>query len=72
MVNRQVRTKVPMYIPPSTASNHKSAQENDTAARQKQVYADKHRRAKQEVMLGDRVLLWQRQTTTKQPYDPDS
>ena len=31
MMNRQVRTKVPMYIPPSTASNHKAAKENDTA-----------------------------------------
>ena len=72
-MNRQVRTKVPMYIPPSTSSSHREAQQNDMAARQKQKeYADKHRRARQqEVKVGDKVLLWQKKTTTKQPYDPD-
>jgi hypothetical protein len=73
MMNRRVRTKVPMYIPPSTSSSHQDGQQNDTAARQKQkLYADKHRRARQqEVKVGDKVLLWQKKTTTKQPYDPD-
>ena len=73
MMNRTVRTKVPALIVPSTAVNHQEAQLNDTKARQKQkVYADKHRRAKQQdVKVGDKVLLWQKKTTTKQPYDPD-
>ena len=36
------------------------------------MYADKHRRARQQkVTVGDKVLLWQKKTTTKQPYDPD-
>lgn len=72
MMNRKVRTKVPVYIPPSTTSSHREAQQNDTAPRQKQKqYADRHRRARQqEVKVGDKVLLWQK-TTTKQLYDPD-
>lgn len=36
MMGRKIRTKVPMFIPPSTASNHQEAQQNDAAARQKQ------------------------------------
>jgi hypothetical protein len=73
MMIRRVRTKVPMYIPPSTSSSHPEAQQMDTAARQKQkLYADKHRRARQqEVKVGDKVILCVKKTTTKQPYDPD-
>ena len=73
MMGRKIRTKVPMFIPPSTSSNHQEAQQNDAVARQKQKeYADRHRRARQqEVKIGDKVLLWRKKTTTKQPYDPD-
>ena len=73
MMDRIVRTKVPVYITPSTSTSHREAQQNDSAARGKQKeYADRHRRARlQEVKVGDKVLLWQKKTTTKQPYDPD-
>ena len=61
MMKRRVMTKIPTYIlPTTTSSSLKKAQQNDSAARQKQkLYADRHMRARQqEVKMGDKELLW--------------
>ena len=49
------------------------AQQKNAAAKSKQKeYADRHRRAKErEYKVGDKVLIHQKKTTTKPPYDPD-
>ena len=49
------------------------AQQKNAAAKSKQKeYADRHRRAKErEYKVGDKVLIHQKNTTTKPPYDPD-
>ena len=73
MMNRGIKTKIPTIIAAPTTAAHKQAQQKDAVAKAKQKeYADKHRRATdRQYKLGDTVLLHQRKTTTKPPYDPD-
>ena len=73
MMNRNIRTKLPVLIDPPKDATHLAAQDNDRAAKAKhKEYGDKHRRAQHKVvMVGDRVLIKQKKTTTKQPWDPD-
>ena len=56
-----------------TTPAHKEARQKDAAAKTKQKeYADKHRRATdRQYKVGDTVLLYQKKSTTKPPYDPD-
>ena len=72
MMNRTVRTKLPVLIKPPRGELHLTAQANDRAAKAKhKEYGDKHRRARHtEVAVGDRVLIKQSKTTTRPPWDP--
>jgi hypothetical protein len=72
MMNRNVKTKLPVLIRPPRSELHLTAQDNDRAAKAKhKEYGDKHRRARHtEVVVGDRVLIKQSKTTTRQPWDP--
>ena len=73
MMNRGIKTKIPTIIPAPTTVAHKEAQQKDAAAKARQKeYADKHRRATdRQYKVGDTVLLHQKKTTTKPPYDPN-
>ena len=73
MMNRDIKTKLPSIRKPLTTAHHIQAQQKDAAAKTKQKeYADRHRRAKnREYKMGDKVLIHQKTTTTKPPYDPD-
>ena len=73
MMERKIRTKVPVHIPPAVGRHHSEAQANDQKAKAKQKeYGDKRRGAKHKLIKqGDEVLLSQKKTTTKQPFDPD-
>ena len=73
MMNRDIKTKLPSIRKPLTTAHHIQAQQKDAAAKTKQKeYADRHRRAKErEYKVGDKVLIHQKKTTTKLPYDPD-
>ena len=72
LMNRTIRTKVPVFIPKPTGKADKEARQADKKQKEKQKnYADKKRRARYvEYKVGDRVLLKQTKTTTKPPYDP--
>jgi hypothetical protein len=73
MMGRVIRTKLPsLYQIPDTVE-HQQAKEKDLLAKLKQKkYADKHRRAKEQVVeIGDKVLLKQEKTTIKPPFDPE-
>ena len=73
MMNRDLKTKLPSIRRRLTTAHHQQARENDAAAKSKQKeYADRHRRAKEkEFKEGDKVLIHQKKTTTKPPYNPD-
>ena len=73
MMNRGIKTKIPTMIKTPTTPAHKEARQKDAAAKTKQKeYADKHRRATdRQYKVGDTVLLYQKKSTTKPPYDPD-
>ena len=73
MMNRGIKTKIPTMIVTPTTTAHKEAQQKDADAKAKQKkYADKHRRATdKQFKVGDIVLLHQKKTTTKPPYDLD-
>ena len=72
LMNRTIRTKVPVFIPVPTGKAHKEARQADKLQKEKQKdYADKRRRAKVvKHKVGDKVLLRQSKTTIKPPYDP--
>ena len=74
LMNRIIRTKVPVFIPSPTGKAHKEARQADRKQKEKQKnYADKHRRARVvEHKVGDKVLLRQTKTTVKPPYDPEA
>ena len=73
-MNRGIKTKIPTLIQAPTTAAHKEAQQKDAAAKARQKeYADKHRRATdRQYKVGDTVLLHQKKTTIKPPYDPHS
>ena len=73
MMNRDMNTKLPSIRKPLTTAHPIQAQQKDAAAKVKQKeYADRHRRAKErEYKVGDKVLIHQKKTTTKPPYNPD-
>ena len=73
MMDRSIKTKLPSILALPTSITHLQAQQHDadTKAKQKK-YADKHRRATdREYKIGDAVLLHQKKTTTKPPFNPD-
>ena len=73
MMDRPIKTKLPSIIAPPTSITHLQAQQHDADAKAKQKkYGDKHRRATdRKHKLGDIVLLHQKKTTTKPPFNPD-
>ena len=73
LMNRTIRTKVPVLIPCPTGKAHEEARQADRKQKEKQKnYADKQRRARVvEYEVGDKVLLKQTKTTVKPPYDPE-
>ena len=74
LMNRTIRTKVPVLIPCPTGKVHKEARQADKKQKEQQKnYADKHRRARVvEYTVGDSVLLRQTKTTVKPPHDPET
>ena len=74
MMNRTIRTKVPVFIPSPTGKAHKEARQADKKQKEKHKnYTDKHRRARDvEHKVEDKVLLRQTKTTVNPPYDPET
>ena len=72
MFNRKIRTKIPAVIKPSQAEHHVKAREKDAQTRLvRKQNRDKRRRAKDiEYKLGDKVLMSQKKSTVKPPFDP--
>ena len=73
LMNRKLRLKVPSFIPGPDSADHREAKMMNREAKLKQKsYADKHRRARErKVEVGDSVLIRQKKTTTKPPWNPD-
>ena len=73
MMERKIRTKLPTIISPPTSARHQSAQQKDKESKAKhKAYAYKHRRAwEKQFNVGDKILLKQKKTTVKPPFDPD-
>ena len=73
MMDRTIRTKLPVIIRDPSSKKHKEAQSKMEEGKNKQKkYADQHRRAKtKEHKVGDQVLIKQQKTTTKPPFNPD-
>ena len=72
MIRRQIKTLVPSFMRPTTEKVDKEAKatNNHNSEKRKERY-DKKRRVKEVKMVpGDRVLIKQRKTTVKPPYDP--
>ena len=74
LMNRIIRTKVPVFILSPTGQAHKEARQADRKQKEKQKNdADKHRRARvMEHKVGDKILLRQTKTTVKPPYDTEA
>ena len=72
MMNRKIRTKIPALIKPIKNKVHMEARKKDAATRQeRKTKLDKRRRAKDiEYKEGDKVLIKQKKTTIKPPFDP--
>ena len=72
MMNRKIRTKLPAIIKPSKDKAHREARERDAKTREeRRNKLDKRRRARDiEYKIGDKVLIKQKKTTTKPPFDP--
>ena len=73
MMERKIKTKLSTIIAPPTSARNQQAQEKDIQSKAKhKTYADRHRRAKhRHFQVGDKVLVKQRKTTVKPPFDPD-
>ena len=72
MMNRKIRTKLPAIIKPSKDRAHKEAREKDAKTREeRKIKLDKRRRGKEiEYRIGDQVMIKQKKTTIKPPFDP--
>ena len=72
MIRRQIRTRLPVMMKPTTDTVDVEAKKRDKMAREKRkLRFDKAKHAKeQEIEEGDRVLIKQQKTSTKPPYDP--
>ena len=73
MMNRKIRTKLPMLIKTPDSKLHHLVRKRDRNVRmESKLYADKHRKARhREIKVGDHVLLQQKKTATNPPYNPD-
>ena len=72
LMNRELKTKVPNIDSVKKGSSDNSVEEIDTAEKVKhKKYADKRRRARdRSINVGDQVLVKQKKTTTRPPWDP--
>ena len=71
MMNRKIRTKIPALIKPIKNKVHMEARKKDAATRQERKTKLDKRRAKDiEYKEGDKVLIKQKKTTNKPPFDP--
>ena len=73
MFNRTVRTRLPTVRDPVSTQAVKEAREKDQQERLKRKEVTDKRKTAQErmVKVGDKVLVAQRKTTTKPPFDPN-
>ena len=75
MMGRTIRTKIPTIIKTGDAKTDlEEARERDqqTRLRRKSLRDQRKTAREKEYKIGDRVLIAQRKTTTKPPYDPKS
>ena len=72
MMGRKLRTKVPSLVLPAEGKVHREAQETDKKTRSKRkLDRDTKKRAVEKTILaGDKVLVHQKKSTIKPPYDP--
>ena len=72
LMGRKLRTKIPVWIEAPKEKEHLEARLRNKDMKQKQrEYGDKRRRAKERnIKQGDKVLIQQKKTTTKAPFDP--
>ena len=72
MMNRPIRTRIPKFIAPTKSKALQEARQKDKETRLvRKEKLDKRKTAREkEVKVGDRVLLSQRKSTIKPPYDP--
>ena len=73
MMGRKLKTKIPSIIKVPMGKEHQEAKEQDRKTREeRKVYRDKKKRAKDVVIKpGNKVLIAQKKTTIKPPYNPD-
>ena len=73
MMNRKLKTKIPSVIKPPQDEVHQEAREADRKTREhRKVERDKKKRAKvTEIKPGDKVLIAQKKSTTKPPFNPN-
>ena len=71
-MGRKLRTRIPVWIEAPKEKEHLEARLRNKDMKQKQrEYGDKRRRAKERnIKQGDKVLIQQKKTTTKAPFDP--
>ena len=72
MMGRVVRTRVPRLLktPNIKALREAKQQDKDTRLVRKEKYDKRKTAKKTKIQIGDQVLVSQRKTTTKPPYDP--
>ena len=72
MIRRQIRTRLPIMMKPTTEEIDKEAKMRDIETREKRkTRFDKTKHAKEEkIAKGDKVLVKQQKTSIKPPYDP--
>ena len=73
MMNRKIRTKVPAIIKPRNDRVHREAREKDAKTREeRRIKMDKRRKARYiDYKVGEKVLIKQKKTTIKPPFDPE-
>ena len=73
LMKKELKTKIPCVDSLKEGVRDKSVEEIDSAEKAKhKKYADKRRRAREsEIKVGDNVLVKQKKTTTRPPWDPN-
>ena len=72
MMARQLKTRIPTFVSPSSSKVHQEAKRKDREERlaRKEEFDKKHKARNQDIKKGDKVLIKQQKTTIKPPYNP--
>ena len=72
MMARQLKTRIPAFLSPSSSKVHQEAKRKDREERlaRKEMFDKKHNSRNQDIKKGDKVLKKQEKTTLKPPFNP--